>query len=57
MLLTAKLTLNNLLTEANKTNYEKTAGQLTIWLTINDCLSVTTDGSKRTNDITSHDSQ
>ena len=30
MLLTAKLTLNNLLTEANKTNYEKTAGQLTI---------------------------
>ena len=28
-------------------------GQLTIWLTINDCLSVTIDGSKRTNDNTS----
>ena len=25
-------------------------GQLTIWLTINDCLTVTIDESKRTND-------
>ena len=32
-------------------------GQLTIWLTINDCLTVTIDGSKRTNNITSLHSQ
>ena len=30
MLLAAKLTLNDLLTESNKTNYEKTTGKLTI---------------------------
>ena len=32
-------------------------GQSTIWLRIHDCLSVTIDGSKRTNDITSLHSQ
>ena len=32
-------------------NYEKMTGQPTIWLTMNDCLTVTIDGSKRTNDI------
>ena len=31
------------------TNYERTTGELTIWLTIDDCLTVTIDGSKRTN--------
>ena len=43
---------NDLLTESSKTNHERTTGQMTIWLTINDCLTVTVDGSKRTNDIT-----
>ena len=28
-----------------KNNYEKTTGHMTIWLTINDCLTVTVDGS------------
>ena len=32
----------------SKTNYERTTGELTIWLTIDDCLTVTIDGSKRT---------
>ena len=32
-------------------NHERTTGQLKIWLTINDWLTVTIDGSKRTNDI------
>ena len=48
---------NDLLTESNKTNYERTTGQLKIWRTINDCLAVTLDGSKRTNGITSLHSQ
>ena len=33
--------------------HERTTGQLTIWLTINHCLTVTIDRSKRTNDISS----
>ena len=37
----------------NYSNYERNTGQLTIWLTINDCLTETIDGSKCTNDITS----
>ena len=40
---------NDLLTKSSKTNYERTTGELTIWLTIDDCLTVTIDGSKRTN--------
>ena len=40
---------NYLLTRSSKTNYERTIGELTIWLTIDDCLTVTIDGSKRTN--------
>ena len=44
---------NNLLTESSKTNYEMMIGQLKIWQTINDCVTVTTDGSKRTNNIMS----
>ena len=43
----------DLLTESNKTNYETTTRQLAIWVSINDSLTVTIDGSKRTNDITS----
>ena len=42
---------------STKTNYERTAGQLTVWPTINDCLTMTIDGSKRTNDIKSLHSQ
>ena len=38
-------------------NYERTTGQVTIWLTTDECLTVTTDGSKRTNYITSLHSQ
>ena len=34
---------------SSKTNYERTTGELTIWLTIDDCLTVTIDGSKCTN--------
>ena len=41
---------NYLFTESSKSNYERTTGQLTSWLTINDCLTVTIDGSKCTND-------
>ena len=48
---------NDLLTESGKTNYKQTTGQLTIWLTINDCLTVKTDGLKCTNGITSLHSQ
>ena len=44
---------NDLLTESSKTNYERLAGQLTIWLATNGCLTVTIDRPKRTNDITS----
>jgi len=40
---------NDLLTRSSKTNYERTTGELTIWLTIDNCLTVTIDGSKRTN--------
>ena len=40
---------NDLLTSSSITNYERTTGELTIWLTIDDCLTVTIDGSKRTN--------
>ena len=29
--------------------FSRTTGELTIWLTIEDCLTVTIDGSKRTN--------
>ena len=35
----------NLLTRSSKTNYERTTGERTIWLTIDDCLTVTIDGS------------
>ena len=49
--------VNNLLMELSKTNNERTTGQLTIWLTKNDCLSVKIDGSKRINGITSLYSQ
>ena len=48
---------NDLLTESSKTDYERTTGQLTIWLTINDWLTVIIDGSKLTNDTTSLQSQ
>ena len=37
----------------SKTNYERVTAQPTIKLTINDCLTVTIDESKRTRDITS----
>ena len=40
---------NDLLTRSSKTNYERTTGELTIWLTTDDCLTVTIGGSKRTN--------
>jgi len=40
---------NDLLTRSSKTNYEKTTGELTIWLKIDHCLTVTMDGSKRFN--------
>ena len=30
---------SDLLTESSKTNYDRTTGQLTTWLTINDCLT------------------
>ena len=43
--------------QAKLINYERTTGQLTILLTINDCLTVKIDGSKRTNDIRSLQSQ
>ena len=37
-----------------QTYYERTTGQLTIWQTINDCLTVTIDWlEESTNDITS----
>ena len=39
---------NDLLTRSSKTNYERTTGELTICLTIDDCLNMTIDGSKRT---------
>ena len=38
-----------LLIDEIKQNYERTTGELTIWLTIDDCLTLTIDGSKRTN--------
>ena len=44
---------NDLSTHSSKTNYERMTRQLTIWLKIIDCLTVTIEGSKRTNDITS----
>ena len=44
---------NDLLTDSSKTYYKIMTGQPTIWLTTNDCLTVTKDGSKRTNDFTS----
>ena len=44
---------NDILSDSSKTNYEKMTGQPTIWLTINDCLTGTIDGSKRTNKIAS----
>ena len=40
---------NDLLTRSSKTNYERTTGELTIWLTKDNCLTVTIDWSKRTN--------
>ena len=49
--------INGLLMQSSKTNYERTTGQLTIWLTVNDCITVTIDGLKCTNDITSLHSQ
>ena len=39
---------NDLLTRSSKTNYERTTGELTIWLTKDDRLTVTIGGSKRT---------
>ena len=33
------------LMRSSKTNYERMTGELTIWLTIEDCLTVTIDGS------------
>ena len=39
---------NDLLTKSSKTNYERTTGELTIWLTKDDCLTVTINGSKCT---------
>ena len=44
--------VRSLLTELSKTSNERTTEQLTIWLTINYCLTVTIDGQKRTTDIT-----
>ena len=43
--------LTYLLTRSSKTNYERTTGELTIFisLTIDDYLTVATDGSKHTN--------
>ena len=39
-------------TESRKTDNDRLAtGQPKIWLTVNDCLTVTKDGTKRTNDI------
>ena len=52
-----KHTTNDLLTKSSETNYERMTGELTIWLTIDDCFSLTIDGSKRTNYITSLHSQ
>ena len=40
---------NDLLMRSSKTNHERTTRELTIWLTIDDCLTVTIDGSKPTN--------
>ena len=40
---------NDLLTRSSITNYERTTKELTIWLTIDDSLTVTIDGLKRTN--------
>ena len=44
-----QLPTNDLLTRSSKTNYERTTGELTIWLAIDDCLTVTMEVSKRTN--------
>ena len=44
---------NNLLMDSSKTDQERKTAQLTIWLTIHKCLTVTIDGPKCTNDITS----
>ena len=44
---------NRLIGGINKTNHQRTTGRIPIWLTINDCLTVKIDRSKRTNDITS----
>ena len=40
---------SDLLTRSSKTNYKRTTGQLTIWLTIDDFLTEAIDGSRRTN--------
>ena len=37
----------------SKTNYDRMTAQATISLTINDCLTVTIDGSKCTSDVES----
>ena len=39
---------NDLLTRSSKTNYEGTTRELTVWLTIDNCLTVTIDGLKCT---------
>ena len=51
--------ISDLLTESSKTagNYERTTERLIIWLTKNECFTLTIDRSKRTNDITSLHSQ
>ena len=43
------LALYKWLIDEIKQNYERTTRELTIWLTIDNCLTVTRDGSKHTN--------
>ena len=43
-------------TTYESTNYKRTTGELAIWLTTDNHLTVTIDGSKRTNNITDYES-
>ena len=43
-------------TTYESTNYKSTTGELAIWLTTDNRLTVTVDGSKRTNNITDYES-
>ena len=43
-------------TTYESTNYKRTTGELAIWLTTDNRLTVTIDGSKRTNNITDYES-